>query len=64
LVGHRCGIEMLTGQLYLMTAIGLQIGKLRQPADADVSRAPHQAIPALETPRAREHTRRSKGDKS
>jgi len=56
-------IEMLTGQLYLLTVIGLAIGSFVGLAGADVRRALHQTMPARDAPRAREYARRSRGEK-
>jgi Ion channel len=48
--GHALAvIEMLTGQLYLVTVIGLLIGNLGSRRKADTTRARHQTMPEPKT---------------
>jgi len=63
--GHALAvIEMLTGQLYLVTVIGLLIGNLGSRRKDEMRRARHQTMPAPNTQPAGGSKSQPKGEKS
>ena len=64
-VGHALAvIEMLTGQLYLVTVIGLLIGNFVPRPEDDVRRARHEKTPAPDELHAGDNKSWPKGNKS